>query len=79
MKKHSFARDRVIRLRRGQAIRLVCGIPIFTRRIALHPGEFVVATCNDSPNVIIVGCQSFNRRIRVHLFPGQQLIVSCHR
>lgn len=78
MIKHSFARDRVIRLHRGQVVRLSCGVPRVTRRITLHPGQFVVVTCDDSSKVVIVGCQSFDRRIRVHLLPGQQLIVRCH-
>lgn len=77
MKNRRVAQNRVIRLRRGQTIRLVCGIGIVSRRITLRPGEFVVVTCAGSARVVTVGCQEFNRRIRIHLARGQQLFVHC--
>ncbi|MEF3303872.1 hypothetical protein [Paenibacillus sp. GYB003] len=79
MRTHSFSRARVIRLRRGQSVALVCGFTLVTRRITLRPGQFVVATCDGSPRVIVVGCESFRREIRIHLRVGERLIVRCRR
>ncbi|TMV42745.1 hypothetical protein FE783_36940 [Paenibacillus mesophilus] len=78
MNTHSFARTRVIRLRRGQSVALVCGFTLVTRRITLRPGQFVVATCDGSPRTIIVGCRSFRREIRIRLRIGERLIIRCH-
>lgn len=77
MQTHSFSRARVITLRRGQSVSLVCGIPIVTRRITLRPGQFVVVTCDGSPRVIVVGCRTFRSEIRIRLRIGERLIVRC--
>jgi hypothetical protein len=72
-----FNRNRIIRLRHGQSVTLVCGTPVVTRRITLRPGQFVVVTCDASQNVIIVGCQTFITGRFVSLRRGQRLIVTC--
>ena len=72
-----FKRNRIIRLRRGQSIALVCGKAVVTRRITLSHGQFVVATCDAIPRVIVVGCRSFIVPIFVFLKRGERLVVTC--
>jgi hypothetical protein len=72
-----FNRNRVIILRHGQSVTLVCGSPVVTRRITLRPGQFLVVTCDAVPRVVAVACQSFRTGRFVRLRRGQRLIVTC--